>query len=110
MPAAQTELLPGTLDMLVLQTIESGPKHGYAIAKHIRTVSRDVLEVEQGSLYPALFRMERRGWIRSKWGTSETGRRVKLYSLTRSGRKQLQLQGSAWTTLVQAIQRVMSGA
>ena len=109
MARSHTELLPGTLDMLVLQTIASGPKHGYAIAKHIRGVSRDVLEVEQGSLYPALFRMERKRWIKSKWGTSDTGRRVKLYSLTGSGRQQLQRQETAWTTLVQAIQRVMSG-
>ncbi len=110
MAKSQSDLLPGTLDMLVLQTIASGPRHGYAIAKHIRAVSRDVLDVEQGSLYPALFRMQRKGWIKPKWGTSETGRRVKLYSLTRSGRQQLLQQESAWTTLVQAIQRVMSGA
>lgn len=110
MARSQTELLPGTLDMLVLQTVASGAKHGYAIAKHIRTMSRDVLDVEQGSLYPALFRMHRKGWIKPKWGTSETGRRVKFYSLTRAGRRQLEERETDWKTLVRAIQRVMSGA
>jgi transcriptional regulator len=109
-PKAQSELLPGTLDMLVLQTLEPGPMHGYAIAKSIRAISENVLEVEQGSLYPALFRMERKGWIKPKWGKSESGRRVKFYDLTRAGRKQLQLQQTAWTTFVQAVGRVMNGA
>jgi len=105
-----TDLLPGTLDMLVLQTLEPGPMHGYAIAKSIRASSEHVLEVEQGSLYPALFRMERKGWIKPRWGKSESGRRVKFYSLTGAGRKQLQLQESAWATFVQAVGRVMKGA
>ncbi len=110
MAKSQSDLLPGTLDMLVMQTLYQGPIHGYAIAKSIRAVSNEVLEVEQGSLYPALFRMERKGWIKPKWGKSETGRRVKFYSLTRSGRKQLQLQESAWSTFVQAVGQVMKGA
>ena len=110
MAKSNTDLLPGTLDMLVLQTLEPGQMHGYAIAKSIRAISDDVLDVEQGSLYPALFRMERKGWIKPNWGKSETGRRVKFYRLTKLGRQQLQLQGSAWTTFVQAVGRVMNGA
>jgi len=110
MAKSQTDLLPGTLDMLVLQTIEPQPMHGYAIAKSIRAMSEDVLEVEQGSLYPALFRMERKGWIKPKWGKSESGRRVKFYRLTAAGRKQLRLQETAWATFVQAVGRVMTGA
>ncbi len=110
MAKSQTDLLPGTLDMLVLQTLEPGPMHGYAIAKTIRTMSKEVLEIEQGSLYPALFRMERKGWIKPKWGKSETGRRVKFYSLTRSGRKQLQMQETAWSTFVEAVGQIMKGA
>ncbi len=106
----QTDLLPGTLEMLVLQTLEPGPKHGYAIAKSIRALSEDVLAIEQGSLYPALFRMERKGWITPKWGESDTGRRVKFYRLTRSGKRELRLQESAWSTFVQAVGRVMNGA
>ncbi len=110
MAKPHTDLLPGTLDMLILQTLEPRQMHGYAIAKSIRAVSDDVLEVEQGSLYPALFRMERKGWIKPKWGKSETGRRVKFYRLTGPGRKQLQLRKSAWANFVQAVGRVMNGA
>jgi len=107
---SQSELLPGTLDMLVLQTLVPGSIHGYAIAKTIRAMSDNVLDVEQGSLYPALFRMERKGWIKPKWGKSETGRRVKLYNLTRAGRRALRVQEDAWATFVQAVGRVMRGA
>ncbi len=107
MPKAKSELLPGTLDMLILQIVSAGPLHGYAIARKIRTVSDQILDVEQGSLYPALYRMEQRGWIRSRWGVSDTKRRVKAYELTRTGRRQLDLQQSTWTTFVEAVARVM---
>lgn len=110
MPHSHPDLLPGTLDMLILRTLEPGAMHGYAIAKTIRRMSKDVFDVEQGSLYPALYRMERRGWLRSRWSQSETNRRVKLYQLTRSGRQQLELETSTWDTLVQAVQRVMRKA
>lgn len=109
MTKSQAELLPGTLEMLVLQTLAPGPLYGYAIAKEIRSRSGDVLDVEQGSLYPALFRMERRGWVKPRWGTSETGRRVKYYRLTGSGRRELKSQESAWSTFVQAVGQVMTG-
>lgn len=110
MPHSHPDLLPGTLDMLILRTLEPGAMHGYAIAKAIRRMSKDVFDVEQGSLYPALYRMERRGWLRSRWSQSETNRRVKLYQLTRSGRRQLELETSTWDTFVQAVQRVMRKA
>ncbi len=110
MPHSHPDLLPGTLDMLILRTLEPGAMHGYAIAKTIRRMSKDVFDVEQGSLYPALYRMERRGWLRSRWSQSETNRRVKLYQLTRSGRQQLELETSTWDTFVQAVQRVMRKA
>ncbi len=110
MPHSHPDLLPGTLDMLILRTLEPGAMHGYAIAKTIRRMSKDVFDVEQGSLYPALYRMERRGWLRSRWSRSETNRRVKLYQLTRSGRQQLELETSTWDTFVQAVQRVMRKA
>jgi PadR family transcriptional regulator PadR len=106
---SQAELLPGTLEMMVLQTLASGPMYGYAIAKEIRSRSGEVLDVEQGSLYPALFRMERRGWVKTKWGSSETGRRVKYYRLTRAGQRELESQESAWSTFVQAVGQVMTG-
>ena len=110
MPQSHPDLLPGTLDMLILRTLEPSAMHGYAIAKTIRRMSKDVLDVEQGSLYPALYRMERRGWLRSRWSQSETNRRVKLYQLTRSGRQQLELETSTWDIFVQAVQRVMRKA
>lgn len=110
MPRSHPDLLPGTLDMLILRTLESGALHGYAIAKSIWHMSREVLEVEQGSLYPALYRMERRGWIRSKWSRSETNRRVKVYQLTRAGQRQLALEASAWDAFAQAVSRIMRKA
>lgn len=109
MPAPKPDLLPGTLDMLVLQTLAPEPIHGYAIARKIRAMSDDVLAVEQGSLYPALYRMERRGWIKSKWGLSETKRRAKFYHITRSGRQHLEREQSSWSTFVEAVARVMGG-
>jgi transcriptional regulator len=85
----KSELLKGTLDMLVLQTLTLQPMHGYAIAQHIERLSQDVLSVEQGSLYPALDRLQKRGWVTSKWGQSPTGRQARYYTITASGRRQL---------------------
>jgi PadR family transcriptional regulator, regulatory protein PadR len=106
-PATKTELLQGTLDVLVLKTLLAGPKHGYAIAQSILQRSADLLVVEEGSLYPALYRMEEKGWIVSEWGKSEHNRRAKFYSLTRAGRKQLEQEIALWERLQQAITLVL---
>ena len=103
----RAELLPGTLDMLILRTLADGPLHGYGIAQRIRVASEEVLQVEQGSLYPALYRMEGRGWIQSSWGHSETKRRVKTYTLTPDGRDRLAAESGNWSAFVDAVQRVM---
>ena len=102
------DLLQGTLDLLILQTIQLEPKHGWAIAKRIQQVSGDVLQVQQGSLYPALHRLEQHGWIKSKWAESETGREAKFYSLTAAGRKQLESETANWNRLSAAINTVVS--
>jgi len=107
---ATGDLLQGTLDLLVLQTLQLGPAHGYAIASTIARRSDDVLQVEQGSLYPALQRIEERGWITSYWGTSETNRRARFYKLTPKGKRQLAAESSRWETLAQAVSRVMRPA
>lgn len=109
MPRERTriELLQGTLDLLILRTLVFGRAHGHAIAKHIRSVSEEVLQVETGSLYPALHRLEAEGWIASKWEISEKGKRAKYYELTRSGRKQLQSEQSKWEQLTAAMTRVL---
>ncbi|PYR76203.1 MAG: PadR family transcriptional regulator [Acidobacteria bacterium] len=104
---AAQELLQGTLDMLVLQTLRLGPAHGYTIARVIEQRSDAVLQVEQGSLYPALNRLEDRGWIASYWATSENNRRARYYKLTASGRRQLTEETSRWDRMVRAIGRVM---
>lgn len=105
------ELLQGTLDLLILRTLLTGPSHGHAIAKHIQRTSDDVLQVEHGSLYPALHRLERKGWISAAWEqANEQARPLKLYSLTPAGRKQLAAESSKWDTLVGAIARVMRPA
>ena len=101
------DLLQGTLDMLVLRTLVLSPLHGYAIAKVIRSVSEEALDIEFGSLYPALKRLELKGWIASKWETSEHNRRAKVYRLTPAGRKQLLKEHSKWADFVSAIGRVM---
>jgi transcriptional regulator len=104
---SRAALLQGTLDLLVLRTLSGGPLHGYAIARHILASSDDVLLVEEGSLYPALYRMEGRGWIRSEWGTSENGRRAKYYRLTPKGRARLRAELGAWQLVQKAIQQVL---
>lgn len=103
----KNELIQGTLDMLVLRTLEAGPRHGYAIAQRIMLVSDDVLTVEEGSLYPALYRMEERGWIASEWGQSENNRRARFYSLTKTGKKRLETETENWERMAQAIAQVL---
>jgi len=107
---ASSDLLQGTLDMLVLKALALGPLHGYAIARRIQQVSGDVLSVEEGSLYPALYRMEERRWIAASWGTSENNRRAKYYRLTRAGRRELQAAGENWAKLAVAVSKVMQSA
>jgi len=106
----ESEMLQGTLDMLVLQTLVLGPAHGHTIAHAIERGSEDVLQVEHGSLYPALHRLEDRGWIASFWGTSENNRKAKYYRLTPAGRKQLTLQTTRWEEVVRAIGRILKPA
>jgi PadR family transcriptional regulator len=103
----RTELVQGTLDMLVLRTLRSGSLHGYAIANRIQQQSDGFLQVEEGSLYPALHRMERRGWISAEWGLSESRRKAKFYELTAAGREQLKAKAKTWNRLVAAISGVM---
>ena len=104
----KTTLLQGTLDMLILRSLETHARHGYGIAKWIQSTSGDVLTVEEGSLYPALHRMEKRGWIQSEWGKSESNRRAKYYKLSRSGRSQFARQVNDWESLVNAITLVLN--
>ena len=106
----KTEVLQGTLDMLVLKTLETlGPIHGFGIALRIQQVSEDLLCLNQGTLYPALLRLEQYGWISSKWGTSENNRKAKFYSLTRAGRKQLAEEEAGWARMSGVIDRVLKG-
>src|SRR5260221_10536298 len=109
-PPSSQEMLQGTLDMLILQTLILGPAHGHTIAHVIEHASEDVLQVEQGSLYPALHRLADRGWVSSYWGASENNRRAKYYKLTAKGRKQLLAETSRWQQLVRAIGRVIARA
>ncbi len=102
------EVLQGTLDLIVLKTLDTmGPQHGYGIAVRIRQVSEDLLKLNQGTLYPALLRLEQRGWISSKWGTSENNRKARFYSLTRSGRRQLATETESWERMAAVIQRLL---
>ncbi len=110
MPKGPAEILPGTLDMLVLRTLSWGPRHGYAVAKWIADTTDDDLQIEEGALYTALHRMEKRGWIESEWGISDTGRRAKFYQLTRDGRAQLQLQTQRWARYARAVSKVLQPA
>ncbi len=109
-PDARTDLLHGTLDMLILRTLQWGPQHGYAIAQTIRAHSSDVLQVEAGSLYPALQRLAKRDWVTSKWAQTDANQRAKFYRLTPEGKRQLLREESRWTELVNAISRVMNPA
>jgi len=105
-----SDMLAGTLDMLILQTLILGPAHGHTIAYAIEHGSEEVLQIEHGSLYPALHRLEDRGWIASSWGTSENNRRARFYKLTAAGRKQLVAQSTLWEQVVRAIGRIMKPA
>ena len=102
----RAELLQGTLDLLILKALSFGPRHGYGMIQRIRQLSDDMLAVEQGALYPALYRIEQKGWVSSRWGVTETGRRAKFYALTRGGRKQLRIEEESWDRLAMAIAKV----
>jgi transcriptional regulator len=106
-PRTNSDQLHGTLDMLVLNSLQTGPQHGYGIAVRLQQLSADVLKVEEGSLYPALYRMEQRGWIASTWATTENNRRARFYRLTRSGRAQLEAETASWRRLTGAVARVL---
>src|SRR5271169_6090757 len=107
MPADKFELLQGTLDLLVLKIVALGPLHGYGISQRIRQMSKDALQVQQGSLYPALHRLEKRGWLTSQWSESETGRPAKFYKLSAKGRKQLAQEERTWQRLTDAIALIL---
>jgi transcriptional regulator len=104
---SKQNLIQGTLAMLILRALARGPLHGYEIAHRIQQSSEDVLKVEEGSLYPALYRMERRGWVEAEWGTSELGRRAKLYRLTADGRKQLAAETAVWRQFAAGVSKVL---
>src|SRR5512140_478324 len=108
--AQSVDLLQGTLDLLILKTLALEPMHGWGIAQRIQQISREVLQVQQGSLYPALHRLEQQGWIASEWGASENNRRAKFYSLTRAGRKQLEQETSDWERFSAAVREVLQTA
>lgn len=110
MTLQRIDLPQGTLDLLILRTLALGSMHGWAISERVQQVSVDVLQIQQGSLYPALHRLERRGWIKAHWGTSENNRRAKYYDLTAKGRKQLDLEQDAWAKMTAAVARVLGTA
>ena len=110
MTKSNVELLQGTLDMLVLKTLHAEPMHGWGISQRIQQMSREVLQVNQGSLYPALHRLERQGWIAAEWGTSENNRRAKFYRLTAAGRRQLAAEADNWARLSRAVTEIMQTA
>jgi len=107
MAKRSTDVLQGTLDLLVLKTLATGPMHGYGIAQHIERISDELLRVEEGSLYPALHRIEQAGWIRADWKPSETGRQAKFYRLTSAGLKQLQAEEERWQKLTRGVSKVL---
>ena len=110
MTNTSSELLHGTLDTLVLKTLTAGRRHGYAIAAAIEHTTEGVVEIEEGSLYPALYRMERKGWVEAEWGVSELGRRAKFYEITAAGRRQLARESATWRKFAEAVQLVMQFA
>jgi PadR family transcriptional regulator, regulatory protein PadR len=109
-PLQKTDLLQGTLDMLILKIVALGPIHGYGISQRIRQISKEVLNVQQGSLYPALHRLEKRGWLVAQWGDSENGRQAKFYQLSREGRKQLSREEETWQRLAEAVTLILGSA
>src|SRR5213593_2276697 len=110
MPDARLALPQGTLDLLILRTLALAPLHGWGVSERLKQMSRDVLRIQQGSLYPALHRLERRGWIKAHWGASDQNRRAKFYELTHSGRLQLEAEADAWSRLTRAISLVLDMA
>jgi PadR family transcriptional regulator PadR len=110
MPAPHVDLPQGTLDLLILRTLALGPQHGWGISERVQQISSDVLRIQQGSLYPALHRLERKGWIKPRWGTSDNNRRAKFYELTKSGRRQLEVEQDAWKKLTAAVAQVLGTA
>ena len=109
-PSSRVELLQGTLDVLILQTLRAGPTHGHAIAKHIQRTSEELLQVETGSLYPALHRLEAKGWVAASWELSDKGKRARYYRLTSSGRKQLAAEQSKWQAFSRAMKLILNPA
>ena len=107
MPDSSLDLPQGTLDLLILRTLSLGPQHGWAVSERVQQVSGDVLRIQQGSLYPALHRLERRGWIKARWGVSDNNRRAKYYGLTHAGKKQLEAETDAWEKLTAAVAQVL---
>ena len=106
----KTDLLQGTLDMLILKIVALGPVHGYGVSQRIQQISKDVLQVQQGSLYPALHRLEKRGWLAAEWGESENGREAKFYKLSVQGRKQLAAEEATWNRLSEAVALILQTA
>ena len=110
MPPQFLDLPQGTLDLLILRTLSLQPMHGWAVSERIQQISSDVLRVQQGSLYPALHRLERRGWIKARWGASENNRKAKFYELTKAGRHQLEIERDAWEKLTAAVSQILETA
>jgi transcriptional regulator len=110
MASQKADILQGTLDMLILKVVALGPIHGYGIAQRIRQISRDVLQVQQGSLYPALHRLEEKEWLKGEWGSGDSGREAKFYSLTKAGRRQLEAETLEWERLSHAVRIIMQTA
>jgi len=110
MAKEKNELVYGTLDMLILKAVQHGPRHGLAIADRIEQMSKDILRIEQGSLYPALYRLEAQGWIKAEWGVSDNNRKARYYKLTTAGRKQLAAEWEYWSRITKGINLVLSGA
>ena len=110
MSVERIDLPQGTLDLLILRTLALGPQHGWGISERVQQMSSDVLRIQQGSLYPALHRLERRGWIKARWGTSENNRRAKYYELTNTGRRQLEAEKDTWKKLTAAVDQVLGTA
>ena len=104
---SKSDLLQGTLDLLILKTLGLGPQHGWGISHRIQQISQDVLQVNQGSLYPALHRLEEQGWISSEWGTSDSNRQAKFYKLTRAGQRQLEIEAAQWARITTAVGRIL---
>ena len=107
MPSRSIDLPQGTLDLLILRTLSLEPLHGWGVSERIQQISSDVLCVQQGSLYPALHRLERRGWIKARWGTSENNRKAKFYEITRAGRRELEIEQDAWQKLTAAVSQIL---